>query len=266
MNISNKKSEGSINIERLFEYSTTLALGPSDAPEWEELELLSDHLNKLLELRNEELEVLRQHQAAVAEQRLVVNTELEKLQKLPDRVLQFWNITDCRNWHAEQVPESDLEEVLNTTTHLINTIINYEKTDKQKASTLQQRQNLRLTRDQLEKQFMKCMEHMNKVFRDAAGEDVLVYIINEGLTEVEENESFAEEGGQNIEEAVEVADIQEILQVEEALVEIAEIFPAGYASESSEKLNEDKVANKAPRTDKKADESSETGFVEEESQ
>ena len=78
MSISNNKSEKSYNIEALIEYSNALALGSPDAPEWEDLKLLSDHLNKLLEVRNEELETLRQHQEVIASQRLALDKELEK--------------------------------------------------------------------------------------------------------------------------------------------------------------------------------------------
>lgn len=257
MSISNKISEEFNNFEALIEYSNRLALGPPDAPEWENLELLSGHLNNLLEVRNEELEVLRQHQAAVAAQRLLLDKELEKLWKMPDRVLQFWNITDCRQWRAEQVPEDDLEEVKGTATILIEILIDYEKTEKLKPNNLRQRQLLRSTRDQLENQFMICMEHMSKVFREAADKD-------EGLAEDEEVEPLAGEKKRMSEEDAEETDISEILQLEEALVEIAEIFPAGVASKSIQILNEDDGAEEVPLIEGRADELSEAVSVEEE--
>jgi len=257
MSTSNKKSEDFNNIEALIDYSKRLALMPPDAPEWEDLVYLSDHLTKVLEVRNEELEALMQHRAAVAAQRLSLDNELEKLWKMPDRVLQFWDITDCRQWRAEEVPEDDLEEVKATATILIEILIDYEKAEKLKPSNLQQRQLLRLTRDQLENQFMICMEHMNKVFRAAVDKD-------KGLAENEKGEPGAGEKKRMSEEDAEETDISEVLQLEDALVEIAETFPAGEASKSIQILNEDDGTEEVLFIEGRADESSEAVSVEEE--
>jgi Flp pilus assembly CpaE family ATPase len=265
MSNTNKYLEEPNLIEAIIEYSETLALGPPDAPEWADLELLADHLNTLFEARNEELEALRQHQAVIAAQRISLASELEKLQNLPDPVLQFWQIIDCRQWRAEQVPEDDLEEVNGTTTTLIKTLHRYEITENLKAHTLQQRQKIRSARDQLEKQFNECMEHLDKVFREVTDDDELDPGKNNGSTEVEEDKRVAEDQllsiGQNGEEKV----IPEKLQIEDDLVEITEIFPTGMALGSIDIYNEGAATEEIPLDSNKANESLEAVLVEEES-
>ena len=66
------------------------------------------------------------------------------------------------------------------------------------------------------------------------------------------------------EEDAEETDISEVLQLEDALVEIAETFPAGEASKSIQILNEDDRTEEVLLIEGRADESSEAVSVEEE--
>lgn len=158
-------------LDSLLEILSNL---PADSPLWQStIPEFHRRLTELMAARQRESEEIDRRANETAARRALLRQQLQTLALLPQEVLAFFAIDDCRSWAAEQIAAEELEAVEETVGNLAATLRKYHVLSQRSRHSFLEKQSLRSEIELLEKQIALDLDYIQSKFPPAAGPGTL---------------------------------------------------------------------------------------------